>query len=67
MLLHRIVDALTDGYFPVLAGFDDRIDKLEDAILQRPTDQLGQLFDMKPSLIALARSSPTCTAPVMSD
>jgi len=56
MLLYRVVDALIDGYFPVLAGFDDRIDELEDAILQRPTDQqLGQLFDMKRSLIALRK------------
>src|SRR5437763_23697 len=56
MLLYRVVDALIDGYFPVLAGLDDRIDALEDAILQRPTDQqLGQLFDMKRSLIALRK------------
>lgn len=56
MLLYRVVDALIDGYFPVLASFDDRIDELEDAILQRPTDQqLGQLFDMKRSLIAMRK------------
>ena len=56
MLLYRVVDALIDGYFPVLARFDDRIDELEDAILARPTDeQLGQLFDMKRSLIALRK------------
>lgn len=39
MLLYQVVDALVDGYFPVLADLDDRIDALEDAILQRPTDQ----------------------------
>ncbi len=56
MLLYRVVDALIDGYFPVLDDLDDRIDALEDAILQRPTDQqLGQLFDMKRSLIALRK------------
>jgi magnesium transporter len=56
MLLYRVVDALTDGYFPVLASIDDRIDELEDEILQRPTDQqLGQLFDMKRSLIAMRK------------
>jgi magnesium transporter len=56
MLLYRVIDALIDGYFPVLADVDDRIDALEDAILQRPTDeQLGQLFDMKRSLIALRK------------
>jgi magnesium transporter len=56
MLLYRVVDVLVDGYFPVLDGFDDRIDELEDQILQRPTDeQLGELFDMKRSLIALRK------------
>src|SRR5260370_17613134 len=56
MLLYLVVNTLIDGYFPLLADLDDRIDELEDAILQRPTDQqLGQLFDMKRSLIALRK------------
>ena len=56
MLLYRVLDTLVDGYFPVLSNLDDRIDELEDEILQRPTeDQLGQLFDMKRSLIALRK------------
>ncbi len=56
MLLYRILDALIDGYFPVLATMDDQIDELEDQILQRPTDeQLGRLFDLKRSLIALRK------------
>jgi Mg2+ and Co2+ transporter CorA len=59
MLLYLVVDTLIDGYFPVLADLDDRIDELEDAILQRPTDQqLGQLFDMKRSLIASFSGDP---------
>jgi Mg2+ and Co2+ transporter CorA len=56
MLLYLVVNTLIDGYFPVLADLDDQIDALEDAILQRPTDQqLGQLFDMKRWLIALRK------------
>jgi magnesium transporter len=56
MLLYLVMDTLIDGYFPVLADLDDQIDELEDAILQRPTDQqLGQLFDMKRSLIAMRK------------
>jgi magnesium transporter len=47
---------LIDGYFPVLAVLDDEIDDLEDEILRAPTDeQLGRLFDMKRSLIALRK------------
>jgi magnesium transporter len=56
MLLYRVTDTLIDGYFPILAKLDDQIDELEDEILQQPTDeQLGQLFDMKRSLIALRK------------
>lgn len=56
MLLYRVVDTLVDGFFPVLAGLDDEIDELEDAILVRPTEeQLGRLFDMKRSLIAMRK------------
>jgi len=56
MLLYRVVDALVDTYFPVLAHFDDAIDELEDAILQKPTEeQLGSLFDMKRHLVGLRK------------
>ena len=56
MLLYRTLDTLVDTYFPVLASFDDEIDELEDQILERPTEeQLGRLFDMKRSLIALRK------------
>jgi magnesium transporter len=56
MLLYRVVDTLVDGYFPVLANLDDELDELEDEILERPTEQqLGQLFDMKRSLIAMRK------------
>ena len=56
MVLYRVLDMLIDGYFPVLAVLDDEIDDLEDEILKAPTDeQLGRLFDMKRSLIALRK------------
>jgi Mg2+ and Co2+ transporter CorA len=28
-MLYRIIDALVDSFFPILADFDDRIDELE--------------------------------------
>lgn len=56
MVLYRVVDFLVDGFFPALATLDDRIDELEDEILKAPTeDQLGQLFDLKRSLISLRK------------
>jgi magnesium transporter len=56
MLLYRLIDALVDGYFPLLSDMDDHIDELEDEILVRPTEQqLGVLFDLKRQLIALRK------------
>jgi magnesium transporter len=55
-VLYLVVDELIDSYFPLLSQFDDRIDEIEDAILQRPTEeQLGELFEMKRTLIALRK------------
>ncbi|MGH9297902.1 MAG: magnesium transporter CorA family protein [Acidimicrobiales bacterium] len=52
LLLYRMVDSLVDSFFPILDHFDDGIDELEDEILHDPTEsQLGQLFDMKRSLV----------------
>ncbi len=56
MLLYRVVDTIVDGFFPLLAKMDDELDELEDEILQSPTEQqLGRLFDMKRSLIAMRK------------
>lgn len=55
-LLYMIVDSLVDTFFPELSRFDDQIDELEDAILRQPTEaQLGVLFDMKRTLIAMRK------------
>jgi len=55
-LLYLIVDSLIDTFFPVLSRFDDRIDELEDDILRQPTEeQLGVLFELKRSLIAMRK------------
>jgi magnesium transporter len=55
-LLYMIVDSLVDTFFPVLSLFDDKVDQLEDDILKNPTEQqLGVLFDMKRSLIAMRK------------
>jgi magnesium transporter len=56
VLIYLMIDQLVDTFFPVLEKFDNVIDDLEDAILVRPTEaQLGKLFDMKRSLIAIRR------------
>jgi magnesium transporter len=55
-LLYRVFDALTDSFFPLLAGLDDEIDELEAAILAGPTDaQLQRLFAMKRMLVGMRK------------
>ncbi len=55
-LLYLVIDRMVDGFFPLLDTFDNQIDELEDAILVRPTEeQLGTLFSMKRSLIAVRK------------
>ncbi len=56
VIVYLVMSALVDSFFPVLSDFDDRIDSLEDQILQAPTEaQLGELFQMKRSLMEMRR------------
>jgi magnesium transporter len=55
-LLYRVLDALTDSFFPLLAEMDDEIDNLEAAILASPNErQLQQLFSLKRQLLAMRK------------
>jgi magnesium transporter len=55
-LLYRVLDALTDSFFPLLASLDDEIDELEAAILAGPNDaQLQRLFALKRMLVAMRK------------
>jgi len=55
-LLYRILDALTDSFFPILAELDDEIDDLESAVLADPTDeQLQRLFALKRELVTMRK------------
>ncbi len=55
-LLYRVLDSLTDSFFPVLTDMDDQIDELEAAVLQNPTDeQLQRLFGLKRQLVAMRK------------
>jgi len=57
LLLYRIIDALVDSFFPVLAEFDDRIDELENAIFTQADDrQLQEIFQMKRLLVGLRKA-----------
>jgi magnesium transporter len=56
VIVYLIMNALVDGFFPFLNDFDERIDALEDDILKAPTEeQLGELFDMKRTLMNMRK------------
>ncbi len=55
-LLYRIADGVVDSYLPLLDRFDERVDELQDAVLERPEPAvLSQIFDLKRNLILLRR------------
>jgi magnesium transporter len=57
LLLYRIVDALVDSFFPVLADFDDRIDELENqTFLHAGDEQLQEIFRMKRLLVGMRKA-----------
>ncbi|HVM56123.1 MAG TPA: magnesium/cobalt transporter CorA [Gaiellaceae bacterium] len=56
-LLYRIVDALVDSFFPVLADLDDRMDQLEDRTFVDASEaQLQEIFAMKKLLVGLRKA-----------
>lgn len=47
-LLYRILDSLTDAYFPFVESTEERIDALETQVLSRPRpDQLERIYRLK--------------------
>ena len=55
-LIYRVLDVLTDSFFPVLSDMDDQIDDLEAAVLEHPSDaELERLFSLKRELIAMRK------------
>ena len=56
-LLYRIIDALVDSFFPILADFDDRIDELENQTFLNAGDaQLQEIFQMKRLLVGMRKA-----------
>ena len=56
-LLYRIIDALVDSFFPILADFDDRIDELENqTFLHAGDSELQEIFRMKRLLVGMRKA-----------
>jgi magnesium transporter len=56
MLIYRVLDGLTDAYYPVIGALETRIDALEVAILTRPRrEHLSESYRLKQDVHELHR------------
>ena len=56
-LCYALLDAIIDGYFPVLEQCGDRLEDLEDDICSNPdTSEVGDIHHMKRDLLLLRRA-----------
>ncbi|NET05379.1 MAG: magnesium/cobalt transporter CorA [Symploca sp. SIO2B6] len=56
-LAYALLDAIIDGFFPVLEGYGERIDQLEDEVVLNPNQQtLKKIYQVKRELLALRRT-----------
>lgn len=56
-VLHHVVDALVDSFFPLLSEFDDFIDAVEEGIFERASEEhVRRVFLMKRRLVGLRRA-----------
>lgn len=52
-----LLDAVIDGYFPVLERFGDRLEDIEDSAIDNPSrDLLGRIHDVRNDLMTLRRA-----------
>jgi magnesium transporter len=55
-MVHRIADGLVDSFFPALGQFEDRLELIEDALVDAPKDEhLKDVFTMRRRLAGLRR------------
>jgi magnesium transporter len=56
-LAYAILDAVIDGYFPILESFGEKLEDLEAEIVERPTrSSLERIHDVKRDLLTLRRA-----------
>jgi len=55
-IVYRVLDALTDSFFPVVQRIDDTIEEMEDQALTEPgADRLAEVFELKRELSDIRR------------
>ncbi|MBE9229479.1 magnesium/cobalt transporter CorA [Phormidium sp. LEGE 05292] len=56
-LAYALLDAIIDGYFPVLEAYGERIEELEDEVVSNPSRQtLQKIYKIRRELLALRRA-----------
>jgi magnesium transporter len=56
-LVYSLIDAIVDGYFPILEDYGEYIEDLEDEVLFKPTKQTVQkIYQVRRDLMSLRRS-----------
>lgn len=56
-LAYSLLDAVIDGYFPVLDEYAERLETLDEQVADRdPTDAIGRIHDMRSDLLLLRRT-----------
>ena len=56
-LAYALLDAIVDYYFPVLEGYGERLELLEDEVLKRPRRRsVERIYSIKRELLVLRRS-----------
>jgi magnesium transporter len=55
-VVYRVIDGLTDTFFPVLEALDERMESLDEEIFDRPSpEQLKEITTLRRELVALRR------------
>jgi magnesium transporter len=55
-LTYALWDAVIDGYFPILEAYGEKIELLEDEVIQKPNNRtLGEIYRIRRELLALRR------------
>ncbi len=56
-LMYSLLDAVVDAYFPVLEGYGELLEDLEDEILSNPTrESIAKIHEVKRDLLTLRRA-----------
>jgi magnesium transporter len=55
-LIYKILDSVTQTFFPVLTRIDDDIDDIEQELIEQPTEEiLRRIFSIKRDLVSMRR------------